>query len=59
MKEIYVKENKVKQYHSELIKEMIKLGATENDLNLISDILIQNSIKNNRMPKDVAWAIFQ
>ena len=49
--------SKINQYRFKLIEEMIKLDATENDLNLISDTLIQNSIKNNRTPKDVAWAI--
>ena len=51
--------DKFQQYRSELIEEMIKLGATENEINLISDILIQNAIKNNRSAKDVAWAILQ
>lgn len=51
--------NKTEQYRSELIEEMIKFGATENEINLISDILIQNAIKNNRSVKDVAWAILQ
>lgn len=38
---------------------MIKLGAKENEINLISDALIQNAINNNRNAKDVAWAILQ
>lgn len=50
---------KLEQYRSELIKEIINLGATENEINLISDILIQNSIENNRSAQDVAWAILQ
>lgn len=37
--------NSINEYRFKLIKEMIKLGATENDLNLISDTLTRNSIK--------------
>ncbi len=51
--------DKPEQYRAELIKEMIKIGATKNEINLINDILIQNAIKNNRKTKDVAWAIMQ
>lgn len=51
--------NSINDYRSKLIEEMIKLGATENDIDLISDTLIRNSIQNNRTPKDVAWAILQ
>ena len=46
-------------YEVMLRDEMQKLGATEVDLNLISDALIWNSIKNKRHPVDVAWALMQ
>lgn len=38
---------------------MKKMGASENEIGLITETLIRNSIKNNRSPKDVAWAILQ
>lgn len=38
---------------------MKKQGATDKDLNLITDQIIRNTIKNGRNVKDVAWAILQ
>ena len=46
--------------YRELLKiEMLKNGAKESDLNLITDEILKNSIANNRTPEDVAWAILQ
>lgn len=36
-----------------------QIVAFENDLSLISNCIIINSIKNKRSPKEVAWAILQ
>lgn len=49
----------LEQYRSQLILEMKKLGATKNEIELISDTLILNAINNNRKPEDVAWAVLQ
>lgn len=46
-------------YRSVLIATMRKMGATENDINLIHEATIINSIRDNRKPEDVAWAILQ
>lgn len=52
-------QNEIASYRSLLIIEMKKIGATDNDINLIHDATIRNSIRNKRKPEDVAWAILQ
>lgn len=54
-----ISQEDVVQYRLTLLCEMKRLGATENDLSLISNSIITNSIKNKRNPKEVAWAILQ
>ncbi|MBQ8141078.1 MAG: hypothetical protein IJ038_05220 [Clostridia bacterium] len=51
--------NKVETYKNSLIAEMKKQGATESDLSLISDVLVLNSIKEERSPEEVVWALLQ
>ena len=46
-------------YRLLLIDEMIKLGASENELQTIKDATIRNAIRRNRKPEDVAWALLQ
>lgn len=46
-------------YRQRLIEEMNKMGATEQELNLIHTETIENSIRQNIEPEDVAWAILQ
>lgn len=48
-----------KDYYDSLVEQLRKQGATEEDINLISDEMIKNAIKNNRKPEDLAWAILQ
>lgn len=52
-----IKSKMIKKYKKELIKEMLELGANENELEFIITIFVINSIKNKRSPKDVAWAL--
>lgn len=52
-------QEEIVRYRSLLIVEMKKMGATEDEINLIHDATIRNSIRNNRKPEDVAWAILQ
>lgn len=54
-----ISQEDVVQYRLTLLCEMKRMGATENDLSLISNSIITNSIKNKRSPKEVAWAILQ
>ena len=54
-----ISQKDVVQYRLTLLCEMKRMGATENDLSLISNSIITNSIKNKRSPKEVAWAILQ
>lgn len=52
-------QDEIIRYRSLLVIEMKKMGATENEVNLIHDATIRNSIRNNRKPEEVAWAILQ
>lgn len=52
-------QDEIVRYRSLLIIEMKKMGATENEIGLIHDATIRNSIRNNRKPEEVAWAILQ
>lgn len=47
------------EYKKKLQDEMVKLGATDQELKLITDIIVKNAINKNRKPKDVAWALVQ
>lgn len=39
--------------------EMVKMGATQEELKLIHDSMIRSALQNKRTPRDVAWAIMQ
>lgn len=47
------------QYRTKVILEMEKMGATEQEIQLLCTETILNSIRNKRKPEDVAWAILQ
>lgn len=51
--------SQINDYKTALIKELIKMGATESEKNLVCNEMIINSIINNRRVEDVAWAILQ
>jgi predicted HicB family RNase H-like nuclease len=46
-------------YKNEVIKEMIKMGATESELLLLDNATVLNGITHKSTPEDVAWAILQ
>lgn len=46
-------------YRERLINEMKAMGASDQELLMIHDAIIKNSIINKREPRDVAWAILQ
>ena len=48
-----------KTIKAQLQEEMKKQGATERELNLITDEMIKNIIKNGINIEDMAWAILQ
>ena len=48
-----------KEFKTEIEREMKQQGATKEELKLISDELVKNSIKKQRKVKDVAWAVLQ
>ncbi len=47
------------QYRTMVILEMKKMGATDQEIKLLRNETIINSIRNKRSPEDVAWAILQ
>ena len=47
------------EFRVELKNEVIKQGGALSDLLFISDEMIENAIKNERSPKDLAWEILQ
>lgn len=49
----------IDSYRKAVQNEMIKLGANEQDFNLIKDATIRNALRRNRNPEDVAWALLQ
>lgn len=49
----------ISSYRELVITEMKKMGATDQELSLVHDATITNSIINKREPRDVAWAILQ
>lgn len=51
--------NTMEEYRVLLEKEMVKMGASEQELKLIKDATIRNALKRKRRPEDVAWALLQ
>lgn len=49
----------IESFRQSLFSKMLELGASEAELSLVCDSTILNSIRNNRNPEDVAWAILQ
>ncbi len=47
------------QYRTMVILEMKRMGATDQEIELLRNETIINSIRNKRRPEDVAWAILQ
>lgn len=46
-------------YKERIIEEMKLLGATQDEIDLLTVQIVLNGINNNREPKSVAWAILQ
>lgn len=49
----------IASYRARLVEALEKMGATANDISLIHEETIRNSIRNKRKPEEVAWAILQ
>ena len=49
----------IASYHRMVVIEMKKMGATPQEIDLLKNETILNSIRNNRKPEDVAWAILR
>jgi hypothetical protein len=49
----------VQSYRELVIEAMKRMGATEQEISLLHEVTIKNSIMNKRKPEDVAWAVLQ
>lgn len=56
---IEITKDMIERYHYDLLRQMLLQGATQKEISLIKEETIINSIKNNRKPRDVAWALLQ
>ena len=56
---VQVSSEQIDSYRKRVAIEMKKMGATEQELSLLHNETIRNSIINEREPRDVAWAILQ
>ena len=54
-----INQTEITSYRKLVLIEMDKMGASDNEKQLIHDATIRNAIRNNRKPGDVAWAILQ
>ncbi len=50
---------KIDAYRALVVHEMEKMGATNQEVSLLCQETILNSLQRNRKPEDVAWAILQ
>lgn len=50
---------KIDAYRALVVHEMKKMGATNQEVSLLCQETILNSLQRNRNPEDVAWAILQ
>lgn len=49
----------IEDFRQQVKSVMLDMGARKEELNLITDSIIRNAIRNHRDPEDVAWAILQ
>lgn len=54
-----ISQAEIDAYRLLVIEAMKKSGASEHEIGLIHDATIRNSIRRNRRPEEVAWAILQ
>ncbi|MEG1545015.1 MAG: hypothetical protein RR382_10915 [Tannerellaceae bacterium] len=54
-----VSESQLIEYRNLVVVAMEKNGATQDEVTLVHDETIINSIQKKRQPEDVAWAILQ
>ncbi len=50
---------KIDAYRTLVVREMQKMGATNQEISLLCQETIINSLQKNRKPEDVAWAVLQ
>lgn len=53
----FISAEKISNYKTEIITEMRKMEATDEEIALLRDEMIINAIRNGRKPADVTWAV--
>ena len=51
--------DEISRFRAKTVDEMMAMGASEQELALLQDAAIRNSIRKNATPKDLAWAMLQ
>ena len=54
-----VSPEQISSFRVQVEAAMVKMGATKNELSLLHDEAIQNTIRRNGKPEDLAWALLQ
>ena len=49
----------IESFRIQVEEKMIKMGATKAELGFLHDEAIQNTIRRNGKPEDLAWALLQ
>ena len=56
---LVISSEQIDSYRKAVADEMLRFGTSDNELCLICDSILINSISNNRTARDTAWAILQ
>lgn len=54
-----ITQDQIDAYRTTVVVAMEELGATSQEISLLRTETVLNSIRNQRKPEDVAWAILQ
>lgn len=52
-------DDEIMNFCNDVIYNMKKYGANNDQINLLDDVAIKYAILNKRNPKDLAWALLQ
>lgn len=59
LKPMNISSEQIADYKEKVIREMELMGAVNEEIALIDDIIVLASIQNHHQPKDLAWAMMQ
>lgn len=54
-----IDDDEIMNFRNDVIYNMKKYGANNDQINLLDDVAIKYAILNKRNPKDLAWALLQ